>query len=261
MALSNSQREEIKDYLVGKIRWKLDNYDPETNAMPFHYRLLGKNRMALFSFVHSVNTMLGTSIFEHVGALIATPRVKRAVGQYKDFEGYVSNEAVLTIDSIMRELRATTRKPNKSRETREVLSAVSRGKQGKKLKKRVDLFIEAKDGTEYYFELKTAKPNIDVFKSVKKQLLDWIAMRGSQKPNAKVKTIVAIPYNPYEPEPYERWTLQGLFDLKEEVLVGKEFWDFLGGKNTYEDLLDVFEKAGIELYDEIDKKMKSLNNK
>jgi hypothetical protein len=113
MALSNSQREEIKDYLVGKIRWKLDNYDPETNAMPFHYRLLGKNRMALFSFVHSVNTMLGTSIFEHVGALIATPRVKRAVGQYKDFEGYVSNEAVLTIDSIMRELRATTRKPNK----------------------------------------------------------------------------------------------------------------------------------------------------
>ena len=85
-------------------------------------------------------------------------------------------------------------------------------------------------------------------------------MRGSEKPKANIKTIVAIPYNPYEPKPYERWTLQGLFDLSQEVLVGPEFWNFLGGKNTYEDLLKVFEQAGFELYDEIDKKMKNLNN-
>jgi len=35
----------------------------------------------------------------------------------------------------------------------------------------------------------------------------------------------------------------------------------LGGKGTYEDLLKVFEEAGLELYDEIDKKMKGLNSK
>ena len=50
-----------------------------------------------------------------------------------------------------------------------------------------------------------------------------------------------------------------LFDLKEEVLVGIEFWDLLGGKGTYDDLLKVFEEAGLELYGEIDKKMKGLN--
>jgi len=86
-------------------------------------------------------------------------------------------------------------------------------------------------------------------------------MRGSEKPKANVKTIVAIPYNPYEPKPYERWTLQGLFDLRQEVLVGPEFWDLLGGKGTYEDLLKVFEQAGLELSNEIDKKMKGLNSK
>ena len=73
--------------------------------------------------------------------------------------------------------------------------------------------------------------------------------------------IVAIPYNPYEPEPYERWTLQGLFDLKIEVLVGAEFRDLLGGKNTYEDLLTVFEEAGKELYSEIDTKMKQVGTR
>ena len=71
MALNKKQHNEIKQYLVQKIRQKLEIYDPETNSMPFHYRLLGKNRMALFSFVHSVNTMLGQSIFEHVGKIIA----------------------------------------------------------------------------------------------------------------------------------------------------------------------------------------------
>jgi len=84
-------------------------------------------------------------------------------------------------------------------------------------------------------------------------------MRGSIEPKVKIKTFVAIPYNPYEPQPYERWTLQGLFDLNEEVVVGPEFWDMLGGKGTYEDLLNVFEETGIELRDEIDIKMAHIS--
>ncbi|GAB4174858.1 MAG: TdeIII family type II restriction endonuclease [Calditrichia bacterium] len=260
MALTEEQHNEIKQYLITKIRQKLTSYDPETNSMPFHYRLLGKDRMALFSFIHSVNTMLGQSIFEHVGRIIAKPRAKRAIDQYRELEGYISSQAVLKIDQIMRDLRAAKRKPDKVKETREVLSAATKGELGRKLKKRVDLFLETHEGIEYYFELKTAKPNINEFTGIKKQLLDWIAMRGSENQNVNITTIVAIPYNPYEPEPYERWTLQGLFDLEQEVLVGEEFWDLLGGEKTYEDLLNVFEEAGLELYDEIDEKMKSLKN-
>ncbi len=161
----------------------------------------------------------------------------------------------------MRNLRAASRKPDKGKETKEVLLVANKGKMGKKPTKRVDLFVEMKNGAEYYFELKTAKPNINEFTGIKKQLLDWIAMRGSTNPKAIVKSIVAIPYNPYEPDPYERWTLQGLFDLRQEVLVGADFWDLLGGKNTYRDLLKIFELAGIELNADIDKKMKSLTRK
>ena len=259
MALTKEQHNEIKQYLITKIKQKLANYNPETNSMPFHYRLLGKDRMALFSFIHSVNTMLGQSIFEYVGRIIAKPKAKQAIDQYRKLEGYISNQAVLKIDQIMRDLRAAKRKPNKEKETREILNVATKGNLGRKLKKRVDLFVETQEGIEYYFEIKTAKPNINEFTGIKKQLLDWIAMRGSKKQDVNIKTIVAIPYNPYEPEPYERWTLQGLFDLEQEVLVGEEFWNFLGGERTYEDLLNVFEEAGLELYDEIDKKMKSLN--
>lgn len=31
-----------------------------------------------------------------------------------------------------------------------------------------------------------------------------------------------------------------------------EFWDFLGGEGAYNDLLDIFERIGIELRPEID---------
>jgi len=44
-----------------------------------------------------------------------------------------------------------------------------------------------------------------------------------------------------------------MLDLKNELMIAGEFWDFLGGKNTYIDLLDCFEKAGIELRPDIDK--------
>ncbi len=79
-------------------------------------------------------------------------------------------------------------------------------------------------------------------------------------PKAKVNTLIAIPYNPYEPEPYQRWTMKGMLDLKNELKVAEEFWDFLGGKGAYEDLLDCFERAGIELRPEVDRHFSKFRN-
>jgi len=42
-------------------------------------------------------------------------------------------------------------------------------------------------------------------------------------------------------------------------MVAEEFWDFLGGKGAYQDLLDCFEEAGIELRSEIDKYFSKFN--
>jgi type II restriction enzyme len=55
--------------------------------------------------------------------------------------------------------------------------------------------------------------------------------------------------------------MRGMLDLENELKVADEFWDFLGGKNTYKDLLDCFERVGIELRDEIDAYFKRFNKK
>lgn len=56
----------IKNRLMLNLRNKFENYKPESAYMPFHTRLLGKDRMALYSFIQSLNTNFGTSIFEPV---------------------------------------------------------------------------------------------------------------------------------------------------------------------------------------------------
>jgi len=111
-----------------------------------------------------------------------------------------------------------------------------------------------KDNIEQYFEIKTVKPNIDVFEKSKTKLLEWVVRKRSP-----INVFLAISYNPYEPEPYQRWTLQGLFDLENEIMVAEEFWNFLGGENTYEQLLSVFETVGIELRSEIDDRFQTFN--
>lgn len=252
MSISNNQKQEISALLKEKIRNKLRDYSPETQSMPFHFRLLGKDRMALYSFIHSVNTMLGQSIFEKVAEIIAMPNFDKAESRY-NFEGYLSDKAVLEIDRIMLNLRSVKSQANESNENERIRLVANQGTLGKIRKTRADLFVLNKD-TEHYFEIKTVKPNIDVFARTKEKLLQWKAMRHSTNQRIKVKTYICIPYNPEAPNPYSRWTLQGLYDLKNEVLVAEEFWDFLGGKGTYEELLNIFEQTGIELRDEIDKR-------
>lgn len=261
MGLSNSQRTEIENLLKQQIRRKLADYSPETNNMPFHVRLLGKDRMALFSFIHSINTTLGTSVFEQVAAIIARPHFKRATNQYKEFNTTISSDAQLAIQQIMDDLRSSRKKPDKPAEASAILFVAQNGTIRKVKRPRIDLFLESDDGIEYYFDLKTAKPNIDEIVGFKRKMLEWVAIRGAINPKPKIFTGLAIPYNPYEPEPYNRWTFAGMFDLQNEIKVADEFWNFLGGMGTYEDLLNVFEEVGVTLRPEINAKFASFASK
>lgn len=142
--------------------------------------------------------------------------------------------------------------PDKPKEIDFIRNAEVAGKTNNLKTVKVDLFLESFDGEIFLFDLKTAKPNISNFKDFKQTLLLWAAIAMTSDPNAKINSLIAIPYNPYEPQPYQRWTMKGMLDLKHELKVAGEFWDFLGGEGAYVDLLDCFERAGIELRSEVD---------
>jgi len=109
-----------------------------------------------------------------------------------------------------------------------------------------DLFVEHKTTKKRYsFELKAPLPNSDQTKVSKEKILKLLSMSPPQVDGA----FYALPYNPYgERKDYswafpERW-----FNMKEDkaVLIGNDFWDFIGGNGTYDNFINVVNKLGLE---------------
>ena len=82
MPLTNAQKSHIQQTITNSLRNKFQNYNPEPASMPFHHRLLGKDRMALYSFMHSLSTKFGTSIFEPVAAALAKTQFVKVETHY-----------------------------------------------------------------------------------------------------------------------------------------------------------------------------------
>ena len=250
MVLNQQQVKEIKDLLRLKINEKLTNYVRETTSMPFLVKLMqDSEKVASYSFIHSLATILGQSVYEKVAKIIAQPHFDEVETGY-DVKGEITNEQNSIISQILQEIKSKTRKANKEEEIKEILKSNSEG--GRKITVRADLFLK-RGNEEYYIEIKTAKPNIDVFVKSKQKLLEWIALRKK-----KVNTILAIPYNPYHPEPYSRFTMQGYLDEEKELYVAEKFWELLGGKGTYKEVLDIFDEVGKEFKENIQAKIKEV---
>ncbi|HOD53435.1 MAG TPA: TdeIII family type II restriction endonuclease [Candidatus Cloacimonadota bacterium] len=258
MSLTNQIKQNIEDVLKKNLRHKFQNYNPETSAMPFHTRLLGKDRMALFSFIHSLNTNFGTSIFEPVAKSLALTSFKSAESQ-QNAGSLISENAQRVIQDIMDNLSIAKTLPKKTEEISAIRAVCQSGEMRTVKSTKVDIKLTSHDNTIYLIDIKTAKPNAGGFKEFKRTLLEWVAITLADNPNANVQTLIAIPYNPYEPKSYSRWTIRGMLDCDNELKVAEEFWDFLGGKGAYLELLDIFEKVGVDLRSEIDEYFAKYN--
>jgi len=252
MSLSREQKEKITTLLSEKIEKKLKKYSRESKSMPFLVKLIqNKERVAAYSFIHSISTTLGMSIYEDVSRVISEEHSVECFRNY-DIGGVISKDQKSVIDNILRELHNGNRQSNIEKEIDEVLKANAQN--GKVQKEgRIADFYMLRDNIEQYFEIKTVKPNIDVFTKSKSKLLEWVARRRK-----KIKVFLAFPYNPYYPNPYKRFTLQGLLKPGEDLLIGEEYWEYLGGKNTFEELLSLFDSVGKAYKKQIEDKIKEV---
>lgn len=241
----------VEEVIKKAIRGKLNAYNPEPAIMPFHTRLLGRDRLALYSFIQSLNTTFGTSIYEPVAEVVAQENFDRVDLQVKPPKT-MSIRTLNKIDSIVRELEVGNINPDRDNHFAELRSTLYNDSETAPVKlTKIDVLLKRRD-TLYLIDIKTVKPNKGDFEKYKRTLLAWMGAYLGEDPMLEIYPLIAIPYNPYAPKSYKRWTMRGMIDIKNELKVAEEFWNFLGGMGTYEDLLDSFERAGIELRDEID---------
>lgn len=241
----------VEEAIKSAIRGKLNAYNPEPAVMPFHTRLLGRDRLALYSFIQSLNTTFGTSIYEPVAKVLAQEHFDR-VELRANPPGLMSTRARNKVDAIVRELEIGNISPDRDKHSADLRSILEADSETVPINlTKIDVLLQRGD-TLYLIDIKTVKPNKGDFEKYKRTLLLWMGAYLEANPKLEIYPTIAIPYNPYAPEPYKRWTMRGMIDIHNELKVAEEFWELLGGTGAYEDLLDCFERAGIELQVEID---------
>jgi len=69
-------------------------------------------------------------------------------------------------------------------------------------------------------------------------------MRGARPPRAR--TFYAMAYNPYgeAKQAYKHSLALRYLDMDDQVLLGPEFWELVGGPGAYELVLDLYREVG-----------------
>ena len=108
-----------------------------------------------------------------------------------------------------------------------------------------------KDGIDHYMSIKTVKPNIDQTAVAKQDLLRLTFS------NPDCRVYFGLYYNPYGEDRalYAHNPPMGIFDFRRDdaVLIGRDYWETLGGEGCYDEILGIAESVGAETRSMIEK--------
>lgn len=242
-------RKKVKELVKKVILSKIDSYNAETEYKPFFQAIFTKEQILTHTIVHSFYTSFGMSIYEQLVKILAEGAGYVAHTQY-DLLGEIDKKTEAVINKIDMDLRAGKRKPDMNTEFEEIKKSIQKGRQLEDPDKRVDVFIKKTDNTEIYFDITSPKPNIKEFVALKRKLLRWVGLRLSNDKNTKIITALGLPYNPYHPEPYNRWTKGNMYGSN-QLMVGQDFWNFVAGEDIYDEFIKIFQEVGEELREKI----------
>jgi hypothetical protein len=113
---------------------------------------------------------------------------------------------------------------------------------------RIDLWVRTHGGDQHFFEIKSGKPNKGQCIEMKARLLTAFAIRRHEDSYWGW----GVPCNPYGASRYLHAYALPFFDFANKVFMGRQFWDFIGGIGTYDELLAMYEHVGEEFAREID---------
>ncbi len=226
----------------------LEVADPTGAVKPFHQLLFPEGLLRPWEFERTFSTALGTS-FEAAARVIGEQRFAEAKNG-ENFSGTVSPPARTAIDDILRDIRRDGMQARYLDLVAKVVGAYVGGS-GSIEKVKVDLYLKDDAGNEFFFEMKSPKPNKDQCVGTTEKLLLLHAMRRTGPP--RVRTYYAMAFNPYgdSRRDYHHSFAEKYLSIDDQVLIGKGFWDFVGGTGAYEDVLAVYREVGEEMKPEV----------
>jgi hypothetical protein len=256
--INEETRAAIKGYLEGFIQGLIEQHRPEVRRSmarearaayssprgilkPFHEAIIPPEILRISSFERSFSTKLGTT-FEECARLIALQTYDVAERGYRA-SGTMPAAAAAKIEEIVSRINEG-HTPNFPALIAEVLQVSD--DEWVVRPAIADLYLKDQTGHEYFFEMKSPRPNKGQCLEVAERLLRIHAIKQKNRPY--VNAYFAMAYNPYGTrlEDYRHsFSLQYL-DMQNEVLLGVDFWTLVGGEGTYEELLEIYREVGRE---------------
>jgi len=109
-----------------------------------------------------------------------------------------------------------------------------------------DLYVKSKNNIEYFFEIKSPQPNKGQCIEILQRILRIHALKNQKRPF--VSAYFAMAYNPFgiDKSSYKWSFARNYLPFDETVVLGQEFWEIIGGKFAYEELLNLYRTVGKE---------------
>ncbi len=213
----------------------------EDTHRPFHSALLSEEALFWSRFERSFSTSFGQRVIEKISKAAAEAGgADRAINQ-NELMVTLSQSQLQAIEDHIKSLREGTRVANWHDDIKQLISVRPTGQQHQ-VRVISDLYWR-KNGINNYMSIKTVKPNIDQTAEAKRDLLKI------KLADQAASVYYGLYYNPYgENKSDYAWSPpKNIFNFNTDqcILIGKEYWDALGGAGFYEELLGIAHRVGL----------------
>lgn len=247
-------REEHEAFIENELRACVLNtiarLEAEDTHRPFHTALLSEQALFWSRFERSFSTSFGQRVIEQVSRTAVEAGGAHAAQTQRETLLALSAGQLAVIEDHIATLRSSKRAAVPTWETTVgSLAAVRAAGASQTVRVISDLWWQ-QGGINHYLSIKTVKPNIDQTAEAKRDLLKL------QLADPAAKVYFGLYYNPYGENraDYGWGPPQRIFNMATDscVLIGKDYWDTLGGDGFYEQLLAIAARVGAETRAQID---------
>lgn len=259
MTLNQQLKKELKEEIIKKLKKKIIEHDfSKKSGNPFIDIIFGKYSN-IKSFIHGTATMLGSE-YELMARKIAKSNPHFVKAEKIVLTGKISDKEKAVIKDLVKDLEENKGGSDYNSEIKKIFEADEGNV--KETRITIDLYLQDKEGKESFIEMKGPDPNKKEVRAAKEDLLNVIAIKKRNLKwaefNKKIEIIFGVYYNNHEGN-YENWKVSPLFEHNKGMKVQEEFWDFLGGKGTFEDILTMISEIKEEIYPIIKKRIETLD--
>ena len=232
---------------------KLEGFDVNTirQGYPFHQLIFSTDALMAARAERSIVTSMGAELYPRIAEALAQGRFQNVILEHT-IEGQINEAAADMIERIITELREPITQRNASGrrvrrqnlrlpDQKAELDSILGLKEGQLVQRSViaDLYVGDFEGGPLFVELKTPLPNLDIAAESKKKMLYFLTLMDRQEVTG-AKAFLGLTYNPFVTrESYSHSFTKRIMDMDNEVLIGSELWDYLGGPGAYDELLEL----------------------